>query len=271
MNQQSYIHIRYVVVILIIVILLTELKFSFFTNRIIPNYYSICMENINNYPYPSPGKPHLCCDKPLWNEEIRFSLEYLDFSDKEKIIVDFGANEGGDSKIFLDTYKPLKMHLVEPLPQLATFLNQKFVDEIENRKIFIHNVAIGSESKNVRMVFDGQGSSISDNGNITVIQRTFADMKDVIDMDKEVALVNINCEGCEWSLLEELITNNIIPRIKVIQFATHVNIIDRVPNLHKSRYCRIRREISKTHKMTSDSVFWAWERWIRHDQIETAS
>ena len=160
------------------------------------------------------------------------------------------------------------MHLIEPIPNLVKLLEKKFSYEIKNNRVVIHNSALGPESRKVSMIFDGQGSSVSKDGNVTVIQNTFAELKDLIDMDKEIALVNINCEGCEWNLLEEMIINNVIPRIQVLQFATHVdtsNFKIEISDLYKRRYCRIRENIAKTHKMSHDSLFWAWERWIRRD------
>jgi hypothetical protein len=77
---------------------------------------------------------------------------------------------------------------------------------------------------------------------------------------KELDLLTINCEGCEFEVLEELLKTNIILFIKNIQFASHTNL----PRLKNSteRYCRIQMLLSRTHVISYQYKF-IWESWRR--------
>ena len=75
----------------------------------------------------------------------------------------------------------------------------------------------------------------------------------------DLDLLHVNCEGCEYEMLENIIKSGLHWRIKIIQFGTH--FFPEVPRLTE-RYCAIRSELSKSHKMVYGTAF-AWERWDR--------
>ena len=74
-----------------------------------------------------------------------------------------------------------------------------------------------------------------------------------------VDLLHVNCEGCEWEMLENIIKAGEHKHIRTIQFGSHY--FPQVPGI-TGRYCRIREELNKTHSMVYGQA-WAWERWDR--------
>ena len=76
---------------------------------------------------------------------------------------------------------------------------------------------------------------------------------------RDVGLLHVNCEGCEYEMLESIIKSGLHWKIKIIQFGTH--FFPEVPRLTE-RYCAIRSELSKSHRMVYGTAF-AWERWDR--------
>ena len=73
----------------------------------------------------------------------------------------------------------------------------------------------------------------------------------------ELDLLHVNCEGCEYEMLENIIKSGLHLKIKIIQFGTH--FFPEVPNLTQ-RYCAIRSELTQSHQMVYGAAF-AWERW----------
>jgi FkbM family methyltransferase len=201
--------------------------------------------------YPLRGI-HNCCGK-LWNEEIRFKRTNITIGG---IVVDVGGNTGYDSERFLKMYKPSKMYIIEPIPKFVEDLKKKFGTE---KAVQIYQFGIGIEDCTAKMTLDGWSSKISKKG-IEVPIKSIKTVGKMLELDKEISLLNINCEGCEWDLLEGCIEMGWIQNIKVIQIGTH-NRDGRAETI--PRFCRIREYLSKSHQMDIESKPWAWERWIR--------
>merc|ERR1711874_127156 len=75
--------------------------------------------------------------------------------------------------------------------------------------------------------------------------------------DHQLDLLHINCEGCEYELLENIIENNLHRKIKIIQFGSH--FFAQIARLTE-RYCNIREKLSETHVKIYGQSF-GWERW----------
>ena len=75
----------------------------------------------------------------------------------------------------------------------------------------------------------------------------------------DLALLHVNCEGCEYEMLENIIKAGLHWRIKIIQFGTH--FFKEIPRLTE-RFCAIRSELKKSHRMVYGLAF-GWERWDR--------
>ena len=76
---------------------------------------------------------------------------------------------------------------------------------------------------------------------------------------KDLDLLHVNCEGCEYEMLENIIKAGLHWRIKIIQFGTH--FFQEIPRLTE-RFCAIRSELKKSHRMVYGLAF-GWERWDR--------
>jgi hypothetical protein len=78
---------------------------------------------------------------------------------------------------------------------------------------------------------------------------------------RSLDLLTINCEGCEFVVLETLISTNLIERLDYIQLQPHA-----VPSLgdYPCRYCRLRQLLARTHVIAYDYPQ-LWEAWKRKD------
>ena len=70
-----------------------------------------------------------------------------------------------------------------------------------------------------------------------------------------------NCEGCEISVLESLVAQNLAKQFKYIHFATHYL---KSQNDYGERLCKIRERLSLTHELVIGIDF-AQERYMRND------
>lgn len=76
--------------------------------------------------------------------------------------------------------------------------------------------------------------------------------------DAMLDLLHVNCEGCEWEMMELLLSGGFAAKIKVIQWGSHW--FDGVKDV-EARYCKITEGLAKTHRAEFQQPF-GWERWI---------
>ena len=73
-------------------------------------------------------------------------------------------------------------------------------------------------------------------------------------------LFHVNCEGCEWSMMLNLLKRGQLKDVKVIQFATH-NYGEVGVGRRALELCEIRQLLNVTHEAVFSQAF-AWERWV---------
>ncbi|XP_052695395.1 uncharacterized protein LOC128173767 [Crassostrea angulata] len=78
-------------------------------------------------------------------------------------------------------------------------------------------------------------------------------------------LLTINCEGCEFDVIEMLTSTLLINNIEYIQFQPHRSVFsnDRV---YICRYCRLRQLLARTHEIGYEFPN-VWETWKRKDLV----
>jgi len=224
--------------------------------------------------YPGPFGIHNCCGQ-YWNELVRFSDTTLgNFPVPVRgIFVDIGASKGLDSSVLIGIYRPSLVHLVEPMPKFVEVLKSNpntssvLYPAHLRRDVVYHQMAIGPETRPVFISDEGWASNVQPFKDalhtIEVRQVTASVFLAELPLQSEIDILNINCEGCEWEILESLLTLGLLENVKVFQLGTHNNMkpLDTI----KPLYCRFRARLSISHELDPKSMFWAWERWIRKD------
>ena len=75
----------------------------------------------------------------------------------------------------------------------------------------------------------------------------------------KIDLMHVNCEGCEWELLESLLTAGMTSQICTLQLGTHW--FKQITDI-EHRYCTIDSKLQATHTVVFKQAF-GWERWSR--------
>jgi FkbM family methyltransferase len=164
----------------------------------------------------------------------------------EDLIVDVGAYKG---KWLVDMYNKYGCRGIgfEPV--------RSFIEDLvlpENIKIY--NFAIGSENKEIKINLDGDGSSISNEGEETIIIK---DAKDFIK-GKKIEVLMINIEGYEYELVPYLIKNKCLDLVQNIQIQFH-----RTEGIKKEYMSGIIEDLNKlgfSTKFHYEFVWWGGSR-----------
>lgn len=235
-------------------------------------YPSIVPENIvsiNDAAWPeymacaARGSEKAAVDEALLREYAQQGEGFLDAS---SIVVDVGGFVGEAVQNFLHKFA-CRVFIFEPVEEYAHALEKRF--RSANDRVIVLNYGIGSRDENVSFVVDGDRSHISDvanaektgsNGGGQVVQmHTLTPFFDKLERQhgaRFVDLMHVNCEGCEFAVLEYLLNSPWIYRIKhlLVQFHSFrdVDAVD--------RRCTLRSRLACTHTLAWDRAF-VWERW----------
>jgi FkbM family methyltransferase len=171
--------------------------------------------------------------------------------DESSIVFDLGGYLGEWSEKIFNKYG-CEIFIFEPVKKYYDEINNKF----NNDKIKTFKLGLSDKDSNVDVYDDGAQSSVylksGQKENINLVDyNNFINKNNIGFID----LMKINIEGSEFDLLEYIIKNNLHLKIKNIQVQFHKMFSD-----SESRRDKIRKELSKTHKLTYDYKF-VWENW----------
>jgi FkbM family methyltransferase len=170
---------------------------------------------------------------------------------ENSIVFDLGGYLGEWSEKIFNKYG-CEIFIFEPVKKYYDEINNKF----NNDKIKTFKLGLSDKDSNVDVYDDGAQSSVylksGQKENINLVDYNNFINKNNIEF---IDLMKINIEGSEFDLLEYIIKNNLHLKIKNIQVQFHKMFSD-----SESRRDKIRKELSKTHKLTYDYKF-VWENW----------
>ena len=193
-------------------------------------------------------------------EKTRWSIHtYLNAKSR---IVDVGGYLGVDAAKYIRLANPYYT-ILEPVAAYYEKLKEKFSN---NSKVTIYNFGLGKVNKNIKIgVIKGAATSLFSKRRKSSKQQTLV-IRDAVKFftrlnvqRTRVDLLAINCEGCEYELLEVLIASSLVRYFKHVQFQFHLDL----PGIahQECRYCQIMGLLRRTHKpMFQFSYDWqAWE------------
>ncbi|CAJ1930150.1 unnamed protein product [Cylindrotheca closterium] len=218
---------------------------------------------------------HYLAKNGKWNENIRMSDIPLLQNDKQCTVWEVGAHtSAADSQKMKKQYPHCTFHAFEPVPlffdELVTTLAHDPLHYVA------HGYGLANESGRFRIdpnLLDGQGTYLGAPAVEVVLKdeekppqfgvlKTFEDAKKEAG-NKAPSLLHVNCEGCEWTMMPQLLQNKFfLANIPLLQINFH-NYGETL-GTRVVQYCNIVSELRKTHEPVHQIPF-GWERWKRKD------
>lgn len=173
----------------------------------------------------------------------------------DSTVVEVGGFVGAWAKRMFYKYA-CNMYIIEPLPI--------FYGELQNRlgrhkKVRLSNVGVGLEDKKDIMYLGNDGSSfnVKTEQPVEVELRTISRILDEWGL-AEVDLLQMNIEGAEYEIIEDMIQTGVIDRIKNIQVQFHLGIEDDV-----EKHYHISKGLEARGFKVKYSYLFAWEGWTK--------
>lgn len=180
-------------------------------------------------------------------EEKRLKYDLNDNS----IVVDLGSFEGNFANNIHIKYK-CNVFGFEPLKKFYDLSKKKF----QNSKVVFYNFALGSENKKTDIYVNKDETSLFFIEN-AVKEKIIIKKYEVIEelgLNK-IDLLKMNIEGAEYDLLDYIIENKFIKKIKNLQIQFHTNV---------ENYAERKKKIVKFLKKTHYRKWYfprVWESW----------
>jgi FkbM family methyltransferase len=190
-----------------------------------------------------------------WNEEQR----WLPMNIQPPCTIWYvGANTHGQDGVRLQQIYNCDIHVFEPVPSFASQLVNNWRNVPRST---VHTFGLGAKTRTIANVKVKGQSTFAMAGSKDMSGETVQIM-DVVEAWEELGkpsidLLHMNCEGCEWEMLERLISSDIVDKVQILQLGTHW--FEDIKNIEQ-RYCTIESKLATTHRRIYQQHF-GWERW----------
>jgi len=172
---------------------------------------------------------------------------------EDSVVMDLGGYTGVWAQQIIDKYNP-NIYILEPIREFHDGMVDKFKN---NPKVKLLNTGISTENKTGVLYISGDGTS-SNLKNGTTVEVEFNSIETVLNKWKlnSIDLLQINIEGDEYPLLENMLKTGTIKQFKNIQIQFHLGIENYV-----ERRDSIREGLKNNgFKIKFDYPF-VWESW----------
>jgi FkbM family methyltransferase len=172
---------------------------------------------------------------------------------ENSVIMDLGGYTGVWAQQMIEKYNP-NVYIVEPVSSFYDGMVSKFEN---NPKVKLLNVGVGIEDRGgiIYMGGDGTSSNLINGDGINVKFNTIDTILNNFGLEY-VDLIQINIEGDEYPLLENMILTGSINKFKNIQIQFHLGFENDVERREKIR----NNLLDNGFKINFDYPF-VWESW----------
>ena len=253
--------IKFIILSLILLSYLSILLFFFSTNSISSHAHnSFTCETWKNSSYINNAKYEICLK---WNRNDAFwrvqgirHTAFKNLLNSSSLIVEVGGNIGQDTSQFIELYNS-SIITFEPLVPMAKDLIEKFKT---NPKIEIQPYGLGNRETSI---FRKLSSTNSSRIQLLEVTQVIENIRRTKTKDGMIDMISMNCEGCEFEIIPALIVNNLTQYFRIIQFATHIDVLKNSSCI----YCQIEQSLERTHQ-TIYRYSMLWEAWVLKNKIE---
>ena len=190
--------------------------------------------------------------KAFGGDKTRYSLQ--SYLTKSSIVMEVGGYTGVDIIEMQRRFGFFRTLLFEPI-----FFEEARAN-LNDRNVKVYPYGLGKITRQVLFDIKGDGTKEALTGKPGEI-RNFEGVVQQLGISN-IDLLQINCEGCEWEVLEASFSS--IQTFQHIQVQFHASA-DWVEN-RLERYAVIQDELTKTHELIYDQP-WIWQLWRRKRHI----
>lgn len=187
------------------------------------------------------------------NGDLTHNINYS--LDENSVVMDLGGFMGLWADQIIKKYNPY-FYMIEPVPEFFVKLESKYQ---HNNKMNLLNVGVSNINKSGHLFMNSDATSANlTNGNRVPID--YMNMQGILEEFgiSEVDLLQINIEGEEYNVLENLIESGLIRTFKNIQIQFHTNI-----DGHHRRRDDIRISLLENGFGEKFNYPFIWEGWER--------
>jgi FkbM family methyltransferase len=175
---------------------------------------------------------------------------------ENSVVMDLGGFVGIFGEKILKNFDS-NLYIIEPLPQFFQVMKSKFHD---NPKVNLLCVGVAQEDKDgiIYLNHDGSSSNVTNGNPINVKFKRIESILKEFGLDY-VDLLQINIEGDEYPLLENMLETGIINKFKTIQVQFHLGM----PNVVERRN-RIQQGFIENGYTQKYNYNFVWEAWTKN-------
>jgi len=174
---------------------------------------------------------------------------------ENSLIMDFGGYTGVWAEQMINKYNP-NVYILEPIRQYFDIMVNKFSS---NSKVSLLNVGVSNEDKIGKIYLKGDATSTCfENGDS--VETQFYKVENILKMWNldVVDLLQINIEGDEYPLLENMLETGTINKFKNVQIQFHLGIKN-----HVERRDNIRKGLITNGFQNKFNYPFVWESWTK--------
>ena len=205
-----------------------------------------------------------------WDTFFTNGVEYIRWNNHtylngDSTVIEVGGNVGVFTENLQKLFKPRRYIVLEPIAVFYKNLTKKFEN---TTNIVILNFGIGKEDR-VDLVKEDGGSTSkylpkdAPKEELVPLRQVNATkfFKSMSVGYFEVDLLTMNCEGCEYDILDAVLDSNMVQFFRHIQISYHH--LHGLGNTLK-RFCQYQEILKRTHRLVYQYPLF-WESWTRKD------
>jgi len=203
--------------------------------------------------------PNLTLDRyylSLWNDHEGDSTHILNHSlNNNSTVIELGGFTGAWSTEIYDKFK-CKVYAIEPVKEFYDQMVDKFKEQGD---VYLLNAGVGVEDKKGVIYLSDDGSS-SNTKNSIPVEVEFRTLNRILSewSIQKVDLLQMNIEGDEYPIIEDMLNTGVIDKIKTLQVQFHLGIEN-----DRERREIICEELKKRGFKLKYSYPFVWEAWTK--------
>ena len=184
------------------------------------------------------------------------------------VVLDVGSWEGNDIVRFLQKRPPdVHIHAYEPIPSIRQRLTRRMASF---PSVTVHPYGLVG-GRNRTSCFVGTGQDAHEVGPGACRDRSeLVDVRHAIESHDRVALLHVNCEGCELGLIARLAELPALDRVRAIEMQAHHRVIYK-NGLGDDEYCALERHLARRGFELAYRFAFIWEVRRRRDGPTSAA